>query len=122
MAAAIWNVICGESIIYVNPPASFASTGQKVRLPQDIKNDGMAACLDLSLLFAACLENIGLNTVIALTKSHACCGFLLIEVCFPLLTNDDVIDLSKRVVAKDLVLFVKSLATSSSHITYDQTV
>jgi very-short-patch-repair endonuclease len=122
MAAAIWNVICGESIIYVNPPASFASTGQKVRLPQDIKNDGMAACLDLSLLFAACLENIGLNTVIALTKSHACCGFWLIEECFPLLTNDDAMDLRKRVVAKDLVLFETTLATSDSNITFGQTI
>ena len=87
MAAAIWNVISNESIAYLSQPASFATSGQRIRLPEDIKQTKAGACLDLSLLFSACLEHIGLNSIITLTKRHACCGVLLIKECFPLLTN-----------------------------------
>ena len=38
MAAALWNVVSNESIAYVNPPTSFAYSGQRIRLPNDIKN------------------------------------------------------------------------------------
>jgi len=46
----------------------------------------------------------------------------LIDECFPLLTNDDSMDIRKRVASKDLVLFETTLATSDSPITFGQTV
>jgi superfamily I DNA and/or RNA helicase/very-short-patch-repair endonuclease len=122
MAAALWNVISNETIAYVSPPTSFAYSGQRIRLPNDIKAHKTGACLDLSLLFSACLEHIGLNPVIALTDSHACCGFWLIDECFPLLTNDDSMDIRKRVASKDLVLFETTLAASDSIITFGQAI
>jgi len=122
MAAALWNVISNESIAYVNPPTSFAYSGQRVRLPNDIKNNKAGACLDLSLLFSACLEHIGLNSIIGITNSHACCGVWLIDESFPLLTNDDPMDIRKRVAAKDLILFETTLATSDSPITFGQAI
>ncbi len=122
MAAALWNVISNESIAYVNPPASFAYSGQRIRLPNEIKNHKTAACLDLSLLFSACLEHIGLNSIIAITDNHACCGVWLIDECFSLLTNDDSMDIRKRVASKDLVLFETTLATSDSPITFGQAI
>lgn len=120
MAAAIWNVISAASISYVTPPASFAYSGQRIRLPDEIQSTGMAACLDLSLLFSACLEYVGLNPVITLTKGHACCGFWLIDDCFPLLTNDDPMDVRKRIALKDIILFETTLVTSDSPITFGQ--
>ena len=122
MAAALWNVVSNESIAYVTPPTSFAYSGQRIRLPNDIKNHKTAACLDLSLLFSACLEHIGLNSVIAVTNNHACCGLWLIDECFPLLTNDDSMDIRKRIASKDLVLFETTLATSDSPITFGQAI
>jgi len=122
MAAALWNVVSNESIAYVTPPTSFAYSGQRIRLPSDIKNHKTGACLDLSLLFSACLEHIGLNSIIAITDAHACCGLWLIDECFPLLTNDDLMDIRKRVASKDIVLFETTLATSDSPITFGQTI
>ena len=122
MAGALWNVISNEMITYVTPPASFAYNGQRIRLSNDIKNHKTAACLDLSLLFSACLEHIGLNSIIAITDTHACCGFWLINECFPLLTNDDSMDIRKRIAAKDLILFETTLATSDSPITFAQAI
>ncbi|WP_289027750.1 DUF4011 domain-containing protein [uncultured Paraglaciecola sp.] len=120
MAAAIWNVISAANISYVTPPSSFAYSGQRIRLPDEVQSTGIAACLDLSLLFSACLEHIGLNPIIAVMHGHACCGFWLIDECFPLLTNDDPMDVRKRIAIKDLVLFETTLATSDSPITFGQ--
>jgi hypothetical protein len=122
MTAAIWNVVCSEAIVYVTPPASFAIEGQKIRLPDHIGKTKMAACLDTSLLFAACLEYIGLNSVVALTKNHACVGVWLIDDRFPILTNDDPMDLRKRIAAKDLILFETTLVTSDHSIRFAQAV
>jgi superfamily I DNA and/or RNA helicase/very-short-patch-repair endonuclease len=120
IASAIWNVICAESISYVSPPASFATSGQRIRLPDDIEVSSASACLDLSTLFASCMEHVGLNPIIAVTEGHACAGVWLIDDCFGLLTNDDPMDIRKRVAAKDLILFETTLATSDHHITFGQ--
>lgn len=120
MASTLWNVIFAQRISYVSPPKSFATLGQRIRMPGDISNSKIAACLDTSVLFASCLELMGLNTVIALTKTHAFVGVWLINERFPLLTNDDPMDLRKRVDSRDLVLFESTLVTNSSPVTFEQ--
>lgn len=121
MAACLWNVIFSQRLAYVSPPPGFARNGQRVRLPADISTSGMAACLDSSLLFASCLELMGLNPVIALTEGHAFVGVWLIDDCFPLLTCDDPMDLRKRVDSRDMVLFESTLATNDSPVTFEET-
>jgi very-short-patch-repair endonuclease len=120
MAAALWSVIVNERLAYVSPPPSFAQQGQLIRLASEISTGKMGACLDLSLLFASCLELMGLNTVIALTKDHAFVGVWLIDNMFPLLTNDDPMELRKRVDARDLILFESTMVTNSSLPTFMQ--
>ena len=120
MAAALWSVIAAQKIAYVSPPPSFAQHGQLVRLTSDISTSKMGACLDLSLLFASCLELMGLNTVIALTREHAVVGVWLVDTMFPLLTNDDPMELRKRVDASDLVLFETTMVTGSPAPTFLQ--
>lgn len=121
MAACLWNVIFSQRLAYVSPPPGFARNGQRIRLPADISTSGMAACLDSSLLFASCLELMGLNPVIALTEGHAFVGVWLIDDCFPLLTCDDPMDLRKRVDSRDMVLFESTLATNDSPVTFEET-
>lgn len=121
MAACLWNVIFSQRLAYVSPPPGFARNGQRVRLPADISTSGMTACLDSSLLFASCLELMGLNPVIALTEGHAFVGVWLIDDCFPLLTCDDPMDLRKRVDSRDMVLFESTLITNDSPVTFEET-
>jgi len=120
MAMALWNVVLAQKLSYVSPPPSFANQGQLIRLAREISNYKIAACLDLSALFASCLELMDLNPVIALTQEHAFVGVWLIDTCFPLLTNDDPMDLRKRVDARDLVLFETTLATSSTPVSFQE--
>ncbi len=120
MAAALWNVIFSQRIAYVSPPQGFAQEGQRIRLAADISASKIGACLDTSLLFASCIELMGLNPVIALGKGHAYVGVWLIDERFPVLTNDDPMDLRKRVDARDLVLFESTLVTNDTPVTFEQ--
>lgn len=120
MAAALWSVVARQKIAYVSVPPSFAHQGQLIRLASDISTSKMGACLDLSLLFASCLELMGLNTVIALSEGHAFVGVWLIDNIFPLLTNDDPMELRKRVDARDFILFESTMVTNSSAPTFIQ--
>lgn len=120
MAAALWGVISSQRIAYVSPPPAFARQGQLIRLAPEISNQKMGACLDLSVLFASCLELMGLNTVIALTQDHAFVGVWLVENMFPLLTNDDPMALRKRADARDLVLFESTMVTDTNRPTFKQ--
>ena len=120
MAAALWNVIFSQRLAYVSPPPDFARVGQRIRLAADISASKISACLDTSVLFASCFELMGLNPVIALTREHAFVGVWLIDESFPVLTNDDPMDLRKRVDARDLVIFESTLVTNDSPVTFEQ--
>ena len=120
MTAALWSVVTAQKISYVSPPPSYAHQGQFIRLASEISNQKMAACLDLSVLFASCLELMGLNPVIALSEEHAFVGAWLIDTTFPLLTNDDSMEVRKRVDAGDLVFFETTMVTNTHQPTFRQ--
>lgn len=65
-AAAVYGALQEQNIIYSVPPASFQRFGQRVRLCDAILQQKMGTCLDLTLLYAACLEAIGLHPLLIL--------------------------------------------------------
>ncbi len=77
--AAIYAALREEHFGYINPPASFHASGQRIRLPDQIGSERLATCLDLAILFAACLEQAGLHPLILLKKDHAWVGCWLEE-------------------------------------------
>lgn len=60
-AAAIYGALQEQNIIYSVPPASFERIGQRVRLCDAIIPQKMGTCLDLTLLYASCLEAVWPN-------------------------------------------------------------
>ena len=78
-AAAIYAALERENITYVNPPAGFEKTGQRIRLSDDVLSNHEGTCLDLAILYASALESIGLNTVIFIVRGHAFAGFWLVD-------------------------------------------
>src|SRR3546814_1635267 len=77
IASAIWSAVAARRLVYVEPPASFERQGQKIRTPGEVMGQGLATCLDTTVLFAAALEQAGLNPVIIFTKGHSFCGLWL---------------------------------------------
>ena len=82
-AAAIFNAIKDENIVYSVPPASFEVVGQRVRLCDAVLQQKFGTCLDLTLLYASCLESVGLHPIMIITKGHIFTGVWLEELSFP---------------------------------------
>lgn len=75
--SAIFSAIQSQKIAYANPPASFEANGQKIRFPDMIKEQQLGTCLDLSLLYAACAEAIGIHPIVVFFRDHAYPAFWL---------------------------------------------
>jgi very-short-patch-repair endonuclease len=107
---ALWNAICSQQIGYVLPPASFEQTGQKVRHPSQVIETGIGTCLDLTMLFASCMEQCSLNPLLVFTDDHAFVGCWLADETFSTAVADDVTALRKRLHLQELLLFETTLA------------
>ncbi|MFD4326086.1 DUF3320 domain-containing protein [Nocardioides sp. NPDC058538] len=76
---AIYEAMQARRIRYIEPPASFEGTGQKIRTHKEVLEDRWGTCLDLATTFAAALEAAGISPVLVLTTGHAFAGWLTQE-------------------------------------------
>ena len=103
--SALYSTICAHSLQYAEPPASFGTDGQKIRTPERILETRVATCLDLAMLFASCLEQAGLRSVVLMKEGHAWVGVWLHAACFPDPLTDDVQAVRKRVDSGEFLTF-----------------
>lgn len=122
LAAAIWSSVAAEGLTYANPPKSFESVGQKTRRPTTVLSDGLATCLDATLLFAAAIEAVGLNPVIVFQHGHCFVGAWLIETTFNNLIEKDAAEVRKALVAKELITFESTLITHQPPATFNDAI
>jgi very-short-patch-repair endonuclease len=111
LAASLWSVVAERSLSYANPPPSFEQGGQKTRRVGTVLTDGLATCLDTTLLFASALEAVGLNPVIVMTLGHCVAGVWLVAKSFNRVVERDCTELRKALQAKELVLFETTMVT-----------
>ncbi|MBQ6568645.1 MAG: DUF3320 domain-containing protein [Clostridia bacterium] len=95
-AAAIYGALQELNIVYAVPPASFESSGQRVRLCGTVIEQRLGTCLDLTLLYASCLEAAGLHPLLILKPGHIFAGVWLEDLSFPEAVQDDPTFLTKR--------------------------
>ncbi len=75
-AQALWSTLSLDwQLGYINPPPTFTAQSQRLRRPSDVITGCSGTCLDLALLFAACLEFVGIRPVIILAPGHAFPGW-----------------------------------------------
>ncbi len=114
--SALYGTLCAEALQYAEPPASFGTDGQKIRSPERILDGRVGSCLDLSMLFASCLEQAGLAPVVLVKEGHAWVGVWLHDTCFPDALVDDVQWVRKRVASGELLVFeTTGVAQHPSH-------
>jgi very-short-patch-repair endonuclease len=105
LIGALYDTVKSRGIRYSNPPASFEKTGQRVRFADQIFESGFATCLDLSLLFASLMEQVGLRPLVLLHEGHAYVGCWLEEESFSEAAVDDLQTIRKRVELESLMVF-----------------
>lgn len=94
--AAIYEAIAELNIVYCTPPASYEQTGQRIRMCDAVLSAKLGTCLDMALFYASCLEAVGINPIVIITKGHAFAGGWLVDDTFADSVNDDVSLLTKR--------------------------
>lgn len=67
---AIYLALHTSGINYQNPPAG-GLVSQRIRMPEEVIKDKKGTCIDLSILFCACLEELGFHSVLVLIDGHA---------------------------------------------------
>jgi hypothetical protein len=73
---AIWAALQHDMpLSYINPPPSYTTFSQRLRTPSEIFRGQAGTCIDLALLFASCLEFVGIYPVIFLIRGHAFPGY-----------------------------------------------
>lgn len=111
LAAALWSAVAELDLTYANPPTSFEQVGQKTRRVGTVLSDGLATCLDSTLLFASAIEAVGLNPIIVMTQGHCFVGVWLVKKTLHQLIEPDCSELRKAIVARELITFETTLIT-----------
>jgi len=122
LASGIWTAVVQRKLNYALPPASFEHTGQKVRSPSQVLDAGLATCLDLTLLFAACLEQAHLNALLVFNRGHSFVGVWLRNEEFSTAVVDDVTALRKRQKLQELLVFETTLAAQGHAVSFSQAI
>ena len=76
IAEAVYETLVDRRLTYIEPPASFEGTGQRIRTHAQVLTDGFGTCIDLACLYAAALEQAGLPPILAIFQGHALTGYL----------------------------------------------
>jgi len=75
---ALWATLLHDwQLGYINPPPSYSRQldSQRLRMPSTVLADRAGTCIDLALLFAACLELVDIYPVVFLLEGHALPGW-----------------------------------------------
>lgn len=120
--SGVWAAVSVRGLTYAVPPASFETTGQKIRLPSEIEETGLATCLDTAVLFAAAFEQAGMHPIIVFTKEHALAGAWLQPQYFPTLTVDDPMIVRKAIALDELVVFETTMATADHPLPFSKAI
>jgi len=122
LASGIWTAVLQRKLHYALPPASFEHRGQKVRSPRQILDAGLATCLDLTLLFASCLEQANLNPLLIFTHGHAFVGLWLRDEEFSTAVVDDITAVRKRLQLQEMLVFETTLAAQGHAVSFSQAI
>ena len=75
--SALYNTLLEEHILYATVPASFEDRGQRIRLVDNVLQNKIGNCIELSLLMCSCLEAMGLRTMMVVFRRHVIMGVWL---------------------------------------------
>jgi len=120
IAGAIWSAATGLNLAYAVPPASFERSGQKIRDPERIVAEGLATCLDTTLLLAAAFEAAGLHASILFSRGHAWVGVWITNNDFGKLIEPDVVAVRKAAAAREFIALETTLLTKRPSVGFEQ--
>ncbi len=118
--AALFTALQCEHFSLREPEASYAECGQRIRLFGLLKAKRDPDPLELAILYAACMEAIGLHPILVLEERHAYVGAWLYDHYFSETVQDDLSQLTKRMAeGVNEISLIDVSATVSDAMTFD---
>lgn len=119
LVRALYQAVQSLSVGYMGVPPSFEDSGQRIRLPDAVLRDRLACCLDVSVLFAAALEGMGLAPLVLLVRGHALLAVWLRDDRFPEGVVQDAARLRTQVALGNVVPLEVTAVTSAEPVDFD---
>ncbi len=79
LAAAAFAAIQKKNILYATAPANLWAVGQRIRTPEFMLDNRLGNCMEMTCLYAAVLEAMGLHAILYMINGHIFAGFWLTE-------------------------------------------
>lgn len=79
-AQAVFEALRHSGVSYVSSIytfGNFVGEAQRIRLPRETLTISTANCIDMSVVFASAMENLGMNPVVVIVPGHAFAGVRL---------------------------------------------
>ncbi len=114
-ATAAYAAIQMKNIRYATAPAGFIHDGQKIRFADEMMAYHMGNCMDMSLLYVACLEQMGLNPLLVLVDGHIFSGVWLINCNFTDSFTKDPSLLEKKIELGELIVVESTSMCSAAN-------
>ena len=121
---AIYYSLQDEQFSYVLNMPSYEEKGQRIRLANEVIDSKLGNCMDLTLLFAACLERIGINTLLILERGHIYLGVWLISNSHIRSVDDDITFLLKKTAdgVDDILVLESTMFAKSELVPFQKAV
>ena len=121
---AIYCSLQEEKLSYTLGIPSYEEKGQRIRLSNEVIDSKLGNCMDLTLLFAACLEYIGINTLLILENSHINLGAWLIPESHYRSVDDDITFLLKNTADKleNIMIMESTSFAKAEEVPFDKSV
>ena len=120
MATAAYASIQMKNITYATAPAGFIHDGQKIRFVDEMLAVHMGNCMDMTLLYAACLEQMGLNPILVLVDGHIFSGVWLVNQNFPDSYTTDPTLIEKEIEMGNLIVVESTSMCSGDKVSFDE--
>lgn len=122
--AAVYEALRSRGLVYIDPPASFEKYGQRIRMADKVLSEKLGTCVDLSVLFASCLEQVGINPILILTRSHCFVGAWLVNDSYNKPVGDDASFLLKNTSdgINEMVVLEATCLANSSGVSFEDAV
>ncbi|WP_241976376.1 DUF3320 domain-containing protein [Cryobacterium algoricola] len=111
---AIFDAMRARDIRYAVGPASWGTSGQKVRTPAEVLEGRLGTCLDTTVTLAAALEQAGLNSTLWLLEGHIFLGYWRVNSALGAVAHTDVADIVNLVDLGSIGLIETTGATGGS--------
>ena len=110
--SAVYSQLQSENIVCDPERLNLENIGIRARKANTVLEEKHANSLEFSLLYAACLEHIGLNPIIVMMKDIVICGCWLEDGCFAEAVQDDISIILEKLMIEQKICLVNIIDSS----------